>query len=92
MEPMSAYGISGYPNARDINLRAAEDWSRASLRLFYPASRGLSSILRWLNPMLNRGTVVFGSWRRGVVVPIRRIISKKSKSSLEPVMHAGFIS
>ena len=42
--------------------------------------------------MLNRGTVVFGSWRRGVVVPIRRIISKKSKSSLEPVMHAGFIS
>jgi hypothetical protein len=44
------------------------------------------------NPMLNRGTVVFGSWRRGVVVPLRRIISKKSKSSLEPVMHAGFIS
>src|SRR6516162_6664187 len=37
------------------------------------------------------GTVVFRSWRRGVVVPLRRIISKKSKSSLEPVMQAGFI-
>ena len=33
MEPMSAYGISGYPNARDINLRAAEDWVARRLAL-----------------------------------------------------------